>query len=105
PHPQSSAPQPLEPEPRSQGGGARGNQGFPRDQYPSRRTSSRRSRAKKWIPSTNRTQLQRVHMTSECVRALSARKRTPRRRSPFETPVAATITSPEARSSVLKTRP
>ena len=41
-------------------------------QYPSRRTSSRRSRAKKWIPSMNRTQLQRVHMTSECVRALSA---------------------------------
>src|SRR6185437_9950112 len=70
----------------------------PSDQYPSRRTSSRRSRAKKWIPSTKRTQLQRVHITSECVRALSARKRTPRSRSPFETPVATTITSPGARS-------
>ena len=42
-------------------------------QKPSRRTSSRRSRAKKWMPSTKRTQLQRVHMTSECVRAESAR--------------------------------
>ena len=30
------------------------------------------------MPSTKRTQLQRVHMTSECVRAESARKRTPR---------------------------
>src|SRR5439155_1265882 len=28
--------------------------------------------ATKWIPSMKRTQLQRVHMTSECVRALSA---------------------------------
>src|ERR1051325_8333606 len=67
-----------------------------------RRTSSRRSRAKKWMPSTKRTQLQRVHITSECVHALSAWKRTPRRRSPFETPVATTITSPDARSSSLK---
>jgi hypothetical protein len=41
-------------------------------QYPSNRTSSRRSDAKKWMPSTKRTQRQRVHMTSECVRALSA---------------------------------
>ena len=37
-------------------------------------------------------------------RALSVRKRTPRRRSPFETPVAATITSLGARSSIVKTR-
>src|SRR5438445_662102 len=71
---------------------------------PRRRTSSRRSRTKKWIPSTKRTQLQRVHITSECVRALSARKRTPRSRSPFETPVATTITSPAASSSVVNTR-
>ena len=49
--------------------------------------------------SVKRTQLQRMHITSECVRALSVRKRTPRRRSPFETPVATTITSPGARSS------
>src|SRR5919197_1744117 len=56
------------------------------------------------MPSMKRTQLQRVHITSECVRAESARKRTPRRRSPFETPVAATITSPGASSSVMKTR-
>ena len=54
--------------------------------------------------STKRTQLQRMHITSEWVRALSARKRTPRRRSPFETPVATTITSPGARSSEEKTR-
>src|SRR4029079_16445033 len=75
----------------------------PSDQYTNRRTFSRRSRAKKWIPSTKRTQLQRVHITSECVRALSARKRTPRSRSPFETPVVATILSPETRSSVVNT--
>ena len=56
------------------------------------------------MPSTNRTQLQRVHITSECVRALSARKRTPRSRSPFETPVATTITSPGARSSIVNSR-
>src|SRR6266487_952749 len=54
------------------------------------------------MPSTKRTQLQRVHITSECVRAESARKRTPRSRSPLETPVAATITSPGERSSVVK---
>ena len=41
-------------------------------------------------------------MTSECVRAESARKRTPRSRSPFETPVATTITSCGARSSIVK---
>jgi len=45
------------------------------------------------MPSVKRTQLQRVHMTSVCVQALSARKRTPRRRSLFETPVAQTIAS------------
>ena len=39
--------------------------------YPSRRTSSFRSRAKKWMLSAKRTQLQRMHITSECVRALS----------------------------------
>src|SRR5829696_3269390 len=49
-----------------------------RQQEPGRRTSSRRSRAKKWKPSTRRTQLQRVHITSECVRALSEKKRNPR---------------------------
>src|SRR5262249_42775205 len=76
----------------------------PSDQYPSSRTSSRRSRAKKWIPSTKRPQWQRVHITSECVRALSARKRTPRSRSPFETPVATTIPSPGARSSIVNRR-
>ena len=43
-------------------------------------------------------------MTRECVRALSAPYRTPRRRSPFETPVAATITSIGARSSIEKIR-
>src|SRR5579884_1922835 len=56
------------------------------------------------MPSTKRTQLQRVHMTRECVRAESARNRTPRSRSPFETPVATTITSCGARSSIVKTR-
>src|SRR5436305_4636174 len=76
-----------------------------RGQNPISRTSSRRSRAKKWIPSTKRTQLQRVHMSSEYVRALSARKRTPCSRSPLDMPVAATITSPGARSSVRNTRP
>src|SRR6266508_1334985 len=43
-------------------------------------------------------------MTSECVRALSARNRTPRNRSPEETPVAATITSPREKSSIPNTR-
>ena len=72
----------------------------PEQAAPLRAVRARRS----GCPSTKRTQLHRVHMTSECVRALSARKRTPRRRSPFETPVAATITSPETMSSVEKTR-
>src|SRR5947208_2082070 len=56
------------------------------------------------MPSSKRTQLQRVHMTSECVRALSARNLTPRSKSPFETPVATTITSPAARSSIVNSR-
>jgi hypothetical protein len=43
-------------------------------------------------------------MTSVCVQALSARKRTPRSRSLFDTPVAATIASSGARSSVVKIR-
>ena len=41
-------------------------------------------------------------MTSDCVRALSARYRTPRSRSPFETPVAATMASFGASSSFVK---
>src|SRR5262249_42706567 len=76
----------------------------PSDQYPSSRTSSRRSRAKKWMPSTKRTQLHRVHITSECVLALSARKRTPRSKSPFDTPVATTIPSRGAGSSIVTSR-
>src|SRR3954468_22478709 len=69
-------------------GGRRNNGCAASPSYIISRTSSRRSRAKKWMPSTNRTQLQRVHMSSEGVRGLSARKRTPRRRAPVERPAA-----------------